>query len=150
MGVKVKKEKFKEQAEEAKKVQKEENKRRIQEVQEITENIKLVKAKISTENKQKAFEMQAENEVRKVRATREAEEELARKAELIRQIRLLEKAIPPVGSVNKIIDLTETSGLGLLGEMSVVEVRRRPSRFLFGSPVAKDSLFNSSKNGWLF
>jgi hypothetical protein len=53
---------------------------------------------------------------------REAEEELARKSELIQQIRLLEKSMPPVGSIVKSIDLSETSNQGLLGEMSVVEV----------------------------
>ncbi|KAJ3399346.1 hypothetical protein HDV05_001851, partial [Chytridiales sp. JEL 0842] len=40
-------------------------------------------------------------------------------------IRLLEKSIPPVGSVVKNLDLTETSGLGLLGEMSVAELQER-------------------------
>ena len=66
--------------------------------------------------------MSLEYQAQKERAAREAEEELARKAELIKQIRLLEKSIPGIGSTSKKIDLTETSGAGILGEMSIVEV----------------------------
>ena len=68
-----------------------------------------------------AIEYQAQRE----KAAKEAEEELARRAELIKQIRLLERSIPGIGSTNKKIDLTETSGCGILGEMSIVEVKFR-------------------------
>ena len=63
-----------------------------------------------------------ENQILREKAAREAEEELARKAELIQQIKLLERSIPPVGSYVKTLDLTETSGTGLLSEMSITEV----------------------------
>ena len=45
---------------------------------------------------------------------------MRRKTELIQQIRAME-SIPVV--TTKFVDLTETSGVGLLSEMSVVEVR---------------------------
>ena len=67
-----------------------------------------------------ALEYQAQRE----KAAKEAEEDLARKAELIKQIRLLEKSIPAIGSTVKKVDLTETSGAGILGEMSIAEVQR--------------------------
>jgi hypothetical protein len=96
-----------------------ENKKKIEKVQEIKEGIQEARAKIIEDNIKNAAEMMIEYEAQKERAAKEAEEELARKAELIKQIRLLEKSIP---SISKKIDLTETSGLGILGEMSILEV----------------------------
>jgi hypothetical protein len=69
-----------------------------------------------------AAEMALEYQAQREQAAKEAEEELARKAELIKQIRLLERNIPGIGKISKNIDLTETSGCGILGEMSIVEV----------------------------
>ena len=58
----------------------------------------------------------------KEQAAKQQEGERIRKVELIAQIRLLERNAPPHGSIAKAIDLTETAGFGLLGEMSVLEV----------------------------
>ena len=66
--------------------------------------------------------MALEYQAQKERAAKEAEEELARKAELIKQIRLLEKNISGLNAASRKVDLTETSGAGILGEMSVIEI----------------------------
>ena len=58
------------------------------------------------------------------RALEEAEEEMRCKAELIRQIRAMERVRVPR---TKLVDLTQTGGQGLLVEMSVAELRERLS-----------------------
>ena len=63
----------------------------------------------------------AESRALMARALEEAEEEMRCKAELIQQIRAMER-VPLVRT--KLVDLTETGGQGLLAEMSVAEVRR--------------------------
>lgn len=56
------------------------------------------------------------------RALEEAEEEMQCKVELIHQIRSMERV--PVNRT-KLVDLTLTSGQGLLVEMSVTELKER-------------------------
>jgi hypothetical protein len=62
------------------------------------------------------------NEKRKMQMQiqQEQKEELERKALLIQQIRLLE--LSQIKTASKEVDLTQSSGLGLLGEMSIAEV----------------------------
>ena len=64
----------------------------------------------------------AESRVLMARALEEAEEEMRCKAELIRQIRAMERV--PVART-RLVDLTATGKLGLLVEMSVAELRER-------------------------
>ncbi|KAI9344343.1 hypothetical protein BDR26DRAFT_214013 [Obelidium mucronatum] len=105
-----------------------ENKKKIDDVHEIMEGVVKAKEKVMVEKQKKAADIATETQLLREKAQREAEEELARKIELIQQIRLLEKAIPPVGALVKSLDLTETSNLGLLGEMSIVELHERLSQ----------------------
>ncbi|TPX50245.1 hypothetical protein CcCBS67573_g10102 [Chytriomyces confervae] len=104
-----------------------ENKRKIEDVHEIMESVVRAKEKVVLLKQKKAADVVNETQFLMEKAQREAAEELSRKMELIQQIRLLEKAIPPVGGYVKALDLTETSNLGLLGEMSIIEA----SSFLF-------------------
>ena len=78
-----------------------------------------------------ASEMNLHFQAQKEQKALELEQEFARKAELIKQIRLLEKALPSPGTIIKKIDLTETSGLGILGEMSILEVNLHDFSDLF-------------------
>eukprot|EP00842_Homolaphlyctis_polyrhiza_P004123 jgi/Hompol1/4711/HPOL_002301-RA len=103
----------------------EQNKKKIEEVHVIKEGIIKAKAKVIEDKTQIAAEVIKESQALLEQAQREAEEERARKSELIQQIRLLEKSIPSVGTVQKDVDLTETSGIGLLGEMSIIELQER-------------------------
>ncbi|KAJ1330099.1 hypothetical protein BSLG_009731 [Batrachochytrium salamandrivorans] len=117
--------------------------RRRLDIQLVHEDIYVARQEIVKENRDKAIEVHAlkeeiksisdqqkrlkdeENKKKIEDARREEEEEHARKTELIQQIRLVERSIPPVGSIQRGIDLTETSGIGLLGEMSIVELQER-------------------------
>ncbi|KNC99611.1 uncharacterized protein SPPG_04998 [Spizellomyces punctatus DAOM BR117] len=113
------------QAEATRKQQELLNKKIVEEVQEIQECVQKAKQKVVENNSRKAAEIIQQKVALKEQAERDAEEERARKAELIAQIRLLERCVPPVGSIVKSVDPTETSGLGLLGEMSLVELQER-------------------------
>lgn len=101
----------------------EENKKRIEKVHEIKTGITEAKLKILDENTKAAAEMSLEYQAQKERAQQEAKEELEKRMELVKQIRLLEKSL--TGNSRKEIDLTETSGCGILGEMSIIELQER-------------------------
>ncbi|KAJ3125809.1 hypothetical protein HK098_008197 [Nowakowskiella sp. JEL0407] len=103
----------------------EENKKKKNKVLEGYENVVKAKQEVAQTNNQKAAELTAESLRLREKAMREAEEERLRKIELIQQIRILERSIPSVGSTIKIVDLTETAGFGILGEMSIVELQER-------------------------
>lgn len=76
-----------------------------------------------TEYKQKLVqEVTEESRDLMKQALEEAEADMRCKMELIQQIRAMEAT--PVSRF-KIVDLTSTSGAGLLGEMSIVELRER-------------------------
>jgi hypothetical protein len=100
-----------------------ENKKKIEKVHEIKSGINEAKLKIFDENVKLAAEMSLEYQAQKERAEKEAKEEMEKRSELVKQIRLLEKSL--VGNVRKEIDLTETSGCGILGEMSIIELQER-------------------------
>ncbi|KAJ3199098.1 hypothetical protein HDU82_000716 [Entophlyctis luteolus] len=104
-----------------------ENRKKIDNVHEIIDSMAKAKELVVVENQKKAADVMIENQMLKEKAHREAEEVLAKKIELIQQIRLLEKAIPPTGTLVKVPDLTESSNLGLLGEMSIAELQERLS-----------------------
>ncbi|KAJ3223033.1 hypothetical protein HDU81_009456 [Chytriomyces hyalinus] len=74
-----------------------ENKRKIEDVHEIMESVVRAKEKVVLVKQKKAADVVNETQFLMEKAQREAAEELSRKMELIQQIRLLEKAIPPVG-----------------------------------------------------
>ena len=112
-----------------KKEQDEENKKKIVEVHEIKEGVIKAKAKIVETKTRMANEMHTETLAMMERAQKEAEEERIRKSQLIQQIRIFEKSIPTRESLAKDLDLTETSGIGLLGEMSILEVSIKENIF---------------------
>jgi hypothetical protein len=65
-------------------------------------------------------EINLESKILKQKKQQEDKEEMERKIQLINQIRSIEKKGAP--TQQKEVDLTETSGFGLLGEMSIIEV----------------------------
>ena len=102
-----------------------ENKKLIEAVQIAKEGAIKAKERIIQENIQVVSQLSHEMQERHLKAKKEAQEERLRKTEIIHQIKLLEKNIPAVGTYVKDVDLTETSGFGLLGEMSVLELQER-------------------------
>ncbi|NWI93665.1 CFA99 protein, partial [Pitta sordida] len=94
----------------------------VEQVMEGHKNIKQVKTKLQ-EYKQQIAQQVCEETGELLRQALEEEEEKARKRyELIQQIRAME-SIPSIR--HKFVDLTETGGHGLFGEMSIVELRER-------------------------
>uniref|UniRef100_A0A8C5JVC4 Cilia and flagella associated protein 99 n=1 Tax=Junco hyemalis TaxID=40217 RepID=A0A8C5JVC4_JUNHY len=94
----------------------------VEQVMEGHKNVKQVKEKIQ-EYKQQIVQQVCEESGELLRQALEEQEEKNRKRyELIQQIRALESA-PSIR--HKFVDLTETGGHGLFGEMSVVELRER-------------------------
>ncbi|XP_022343302.2 cilia- and flagella-associated protein 99-like isoform X1 [Crassostrea virginica] len=82
---------------------------------EATKKLQDYKRKIVQEVNEESKELMKQ-------ALEEAEEEMRRRMELIHQIRAME-AVPIIRQ--KLVDLTTTSGHGLLSEMSIAELRER-------------------------
>ncbi|NWX63561.1 CFA99 protein, partial [Promerops cafer] len=94
----------------------------VEQVMEGHKNVKQVKAKIQ-EYKQQIVQQVCEESGELLRQALEEKEDKNRKRyELIQQIRAIE-SIPSIR--HKFVDLTETGGHGLFGEMSIVELRER-------------------------
>ncbi|XP_068044608.1 cilia- and flagella-associated protein 99 isoform X3 [Anomalospiza imberbis] len=94
----------------------------VEQVMEGHKNVKQVKAKIQ-EYKQQIVQQVCEESGELLRQALEEKEEKNRKRyELIQQIRAIERT-PSIR--HKFVDLTETGGHGLFGEMSIVELRER-------------------------
>ncbi|XP_064599674.1 cilia- and flagella-associated protein 99-like [Liolophura sinensis] len=85
-------------------------------------NAKEAKKKLQEYKQKIVQEVNEESKELMKQALEEAEEEMRRKMELIHQIRAME-AVPIIRQ--KFVDLTESSGAGFLGEMSIVELRER-------------------------
>jgi hypothetical protein len=99
----------------------EENKKKVEYVNEIKQGIEVARKKLVVDKNKKAVEMAHESK----RIMREIEmkkqQEMKEKQELIQQIKLIEKKNAQTIK-EKEVDFTESSGTGLLGEMSLVEV----------------------------
>ncbi|XP_052227633.1 cilia- and flagella-associated protein 99-like isoform X1 [Dreissena polymorpha] len=85
-------------------------------------NAKESKRKLKEYKQKIVAEVAEESRELMRRAIEEAEAEMRRRMELIHQIRAME-AVPAIRQ--KFVDLTATSGHGLLSEMSIVELRER-------------------------
>ncbi|NWZ42439.1 CFA99 protein, partial [Brachypodius atriceps] len=94
----------------------------VEQVMEGHKNVKRVKAKIQEYKQQIVQQVCEESEELLRQALEEKEEENRKRYELIQQIRAIEST-PNIR--HKFVDLTETGGHGLFGEMSIVELRER-------------------------
>ncbi|NXG11350.1 CFA99 protein, partial [Sakesphorus luctuosus] len=93
-----------------------------EQVMEGHKNVKQVKTKLQEYKQQIAQQVSEESGELFRRALEEEEEKAKKRYEIIQQIRAIE-SIP--GIRHKFVDLTETGGHGLFGEMSIVELRER-------------------------
>jgi hypothetical protein len=107
---------------ELKKEADENNRVKIAEVNQIKEQAVIAKQQILKEKLKQAQEMAKEKEQLLKQKQKEMELEKQRKIDLIQQIKLLERKS---GTFHKEVDLTESSGFGLLGEMSIIELQER-------------------------
>jgi hypothetical protein len=118
--IKEEKETFKAITEQSKREEGEQKRKVIEEIHEIQDSIIKAKQTILEDNVKKAADMVQEKKAMLEKAMRDAEEERQRKADLIKEIRLLEKHVTPHV---KQVDLSKTAKLGLLTEMSILEVK---------------------------
>lgn len=88
----------------------------------------LVKSKYenSLKKKEEADNIKKESEYLRARILKEKNDDLERKINIIKKIKIL-TLLAKKTKASKIIDLTETSGLGLLCEMSIAELQERLS-----------------------
>ncbi|KAJ3338517.1 hypothetical protein HDU93_009442 [Gonapodya sp. JEL0774] len=105
----------------------EENKRKREVVVEGRDNSRKAMEKVKQENARIVSDLDAQSAAMIQVAKEAAEAERCAKAQLIKEIRALERQVPPAGSVVKKVDLDETSGVGLLSEMCVAELTARLS-----------------------
>ncbi|NXT11323.1 CFA99 protein, partial [Prunella fulvescens] len=94
----------------------------VEQVMEGHKNVKQAKAKIQEYKQQIVQQVCEESEELLRQALEEKEEKNRKRYELIQQIRAIEST-PSIR--HKFVDLTETGGHGLFGEMSIVELRER-------------------------
>ncbi|NXH42697.1 CFA99 protein, partial [Dicaeum eximium] len=94
----------------------------VEQVMEGHKNVKQVKAKIQEYKQQIVQQVCEESEELLRQALEEKEDKDRKRYELIQQIRAIEST-PSMRQ--KFVDLTETGGHGLFGEMSIVELRER-------------------------
>ncbi|XP_024907611.1 cilia- and flagella-associated protein 99 [Pteropus alecto] len=94
----------------------------VQQVTEGQKNIKLVQMKLLQGRRQTVQEVMEESRGLLQRSAEAAEDQQRQRCQLVSQLRALETL--PVRK-GKLVDLTQTPGYGLEGEMSVVELRER-------------------------
>ncbi|NXW74177.1 CFA99 protein, partial [Hirundo rustica] len=94
----------------------------VEQVMEGHKNVKQVKAKVQAYKQQIVQQVCKESGELLQQALEEKEDENRKRYELIQQIRAIEST-PSIR--HKFVDLTETGGHGLFGEMSIVELRER-------------------------
>jgi len=108
--------------EKEKEIQNKLNKQCVENVHNIEVKATIAKKKVTANKKKTANEIKDESKEIKMKIQKQQEEELIKKAEIIRQIRLLEKYLM---DYKPVIDLTETPNYGFLNEMSIVELKQR-------------------------
>ncbi|XP_066242954.1 cilia- and flagella-associated protein 99 isoform X2 [Saccopteryx leptura] len=94
----------------------------VERVMEGQKNIRAARMKLLRGRRQTVQEVAEENRALLQQSAEEAREEQRRRRELISQLRALETQPTHQG---KLVDLTQTPGHGLEGEMSIVELRER-------------------------
>lgn len=86
---------------------------------------------LSVKNRENAEKIKQDNQTLLAKAMRAKQEELEYRIKMIKEIKIL-ASIAKKARVPKIIDLTETSGLGLLCEMSIAELQERMNAMKIG------------------
>ncbi|XP_068628192.1 cilia- and flagella-associated protein 99-like [Battus philenor] len=109
-----------------KKEQMEVNRQIFEKLSLLELNIVEARKKIANKKKEDADMVKKESEAVILEALKNKQEELNRKIQMIKEIKIL-AIIAKRAKLPKIIDLTETSGIGLLCEMSIAELQERLS-----------------------
>ncbi|CAG4964751.1 unnamed protein product [Parnassius apollo] len=100
------------------------NRKNFEKCSLIELNVMEARRMIVNKKKEVAEIIKKESESMLLKALSEKNKELKRKIQMIKEIKILH-TIAKRARIPKIIDLTETSGLGLLCEMSIAELQER-------------------------
>ncbi|KAM3968288.1 LOW QUALITY PROTEIN: cilia- and flagella-associated protein 99 [Aphomia sociella] len=125
------KENWNEQIEKWKKLEMEKNRKQVEKLSMIELNLLQAKNGILAKKKEVADKLKKESEVLLVKAMKDKQEELEQRVNMIKEIKIL-TMVAKKARVPRIIDLTETSRLGLLCEMSMAELHERLCVFKVG------------------
>ncbi|CAH2979713.1 unnamed protein product [Chilo suppressalis] len=109
----------------------EKNRKQIEKLSLIELNLIQAKNGIATKKKEIAKNVRKDSEMIIADAMKAKQDELDHRVNMIKEIKIL-ASIAKAAKVPKIIDLTETSGLGLLCEMSFAELQERLSALKIG------------------
>ncbi|XP_014355840.2 uncharacterized protein LOC106708801 [Papilio machaon] len=102
------------------------NRKHFEKLSLIELNVLEARKNVTKKKKEEADLIKKENETLQLQSLQAKQEELKRKIQMIKEIKIL-SIIAKRAKLPKIIDLTETSGIGLLCEMSMVELQERLS-----------------------
>uniref|UniRef100_A0A2A4JQU0 Cilia- and flagella-associated protein 99 n=1 Tax=Heliothis virescens TaxID=7102 RepID=A0A2A4JQU0_HELVI len=125
------KESWNEEIERWRKLEMEKNRKQVEKLSLIELSLVQAKNDVATKKKETAEKVRKETETVLAKAILEKQEELERRVNMIKEIKIL-AMIARKARVPKIIDLTETSGLGLLCEMSIAELQERLTAMKIG------------------
>ncbi|CAH0628909.1 unnamed protein product [Chrysodeixis includens] len=125
------KESWNEEIERWRKLELEKNRKQVEKLSMIELNLIHARNEVTAKKKETAEKIKKESEIAYAIAMKEKQEELERRIVMIREIKIL-ALIAKQAKVPKVIDLTETSGLGLLCEMSLAELQERISAMKMG------------------
>ncbi|CAH0669038.1 unnamed protein product [Spodoptera exigua] len=120
------KETWNEEIERWKKLEMEKNRKQAEKLSLCELNLIQAKGNNLMKKKEIAEKVKKESETILEQTMKEKQEELDRRINMIKEINIL-AAIAKKSKVPKVIDLTETAGLGLLCEMSIAELQERLS-----------------------
>ncbi|KAK3705681.1 hypothetical protein QZH41_009514, partial [Actinostola sp. cb2023] len=115
--------------------QKQEMRQLVEDTTEGHQNTKEARKKLREFKQKIVQDVAKESQEMMKKALEEAEEEMRQKVALIAKIRAIE-SVPVIRF--KYVDLTETSGAGLLGEMSIAELRERLSLLKMAESEGKE------------
>lgn len=125
------KETWNEEIEKWKKTEIEKNRKQVEKLSMIELHLLQARNGVAVKKKEIADKLKKESEAMLGKAMKEKQEELERRINMIKEIKIL-AVIAKKAKLPKIIDLTESSGLGLLCEMSMAELQERLSVMKMG------------------
>lgn len=125
------KEAWTEEIENWKKIEMEKNRKQVEKLSLIELNLLQAKNNILMKKKEVAAAVKKDSDLAMAKAMKKKQEDLERKINVIKEIKIL-AMVAKKTRVPKIIDLTETSGFGLLCEMSIAELQERLTAMKMG------------------
>lgn len=107
------------------------NRKQVEKLSLIELNLLQARNGVNAKKKEAAEQLKRESEMILAKAMKAKQEELERRVNMIKEIKIL-ALIAKKAKIPRIIDLTETSGIGSLCEMSFAELQERLSAIKIG------------------